>query len=106
MPGATANPPNPTAAAVKPANRLHRNRRDTDTPPRNAPQNFAIISKPLCASAICHCRASTGRIGPSKAVPSPANTSPTCISPREGAAVLARSTNPTPAANLRISHYH
>ena len=104
--GATANPPNPTTPAVIPTSRLHRSFFDTDTPPRNAPQNFAIINNPLCESSIPHCFASTGRIGPSSAVPSPASISPKCISHKEGAAVLPRSTKPTPAANLRTSHYH
>jgi protein SCO1 len=101
IPGANANPPNPNAPAANPRNKLHRNRRDTVTPPRNAPQNFVIINSPLCESTIAHCRASSGRIGPSSAVPNPASISPKCISPKEGAAVLLRSTNPTPpAANL------
>jgi len=96
--GATANPPNPTAPAVNPMNKLHRRRRKTETPPKNAPQNFAIINSPLCESSIPHCRASKGRIGPSIAVPSPASINPKCISPREGAAVLLRSVNRPPVA--------
>ena len=76
MEGAIANPPNPTAPAIKPTSRLRRSLFETVTPPRNAPQNFAIINSPLWASSIPHCRASIGRIGPSSAVPSPASISP------------------------------
>jgi len=104
--GATANPPNPTVPAANPTKRLRRSLPDTVTPPRNAPQNFAIINSPLCESSIPHCLANTGRIGPSNAVPNPAKTSPKCISPKEGAAVLLRSTKPYPRRNLCSSHYH
>ena len=52
--GATANPPNPKAPANKPTIRLRRNFCDTVIPPKKAPQNFAIMSKPLCESSIAH----------------------------------------------------
>ncbi len=74
--GATANPPNPSAPADIPTSRLCRSFGDTVTPPRNAPQNFAIINRPLCESNMDHCFASRGRIGPNSAVPRPASINP------------------------------
>src|SRR5271170_4070440 len=91
--GATAKPPKPTVPATNPTRRLRLSLLDTVTPPRNAPQNLAIISKPLCESSISHCFASSGRIGPSNAVPRPASINPKCISPKEGACVFLRSIN-------------
>ena len=68
---ASANPPNPASPATIPRTMLRRRSFSQRSPPRNAQQNFAVISRPLCASCICHCFASSGRIGPSSAVPSP-----------------------------------
>ncbi len=101
-PEPSANPPKPTAPAANPTSRLRRSLRDTVTPPRNAPQNFAIIRRPLCESSMCHCRASRGRIGPSSAVPKPASNNPKCINPKDGAAALPRSTNRTPRKSTAI----
>src|ERR1700678_2752633 len=99
--GATANPPKPTAPAINPTRRLLLSFFDTVTPPRNAPQNFAVISRPLCESSISHCFASSGRMGPSNAVPRPASINPKCISPKEGACVLLCSIH-RPLRNLAL----
>src|SRR6185437_4158148 len=53
-------------------------------------------NNPLCASKRCHCRVNSGRIGPSRAVPSPVSTNPKCINPADGETLIRSAIQPPP----------
>ncbi len=92
--------------ATNPTSRLRRSLRETVTPPRNAPQNFAIIKRPLCESSIPHCRASSGKNRPQQRRPQPCQHQPEVHQPQRRRRRSSSLDQSTPAANLCPSHYH